>query len=224
MTESIIQPQMFKLPGLTRDIVLFFNLQHFMTFHKRVNGTAIKSFGPAKRFQWQNGHRTLTALGGMIGAPLTILIIEMAMASGAETIYSYGSAGSTGAETLTIGELVTPENGYDETGICRDYGNSEPFQPIVPYFSVRTCRAITSVNSFFRLAPENVERYRKSGIQLIDMEAAPLNCVINKLGKTFRPLFVVSDRVSTTMEWENGGNSDSFKEGFESGLNLIAEI
>ncbi|MBT4092197.1 MAG: hypothetical protein HOE30_27220 [Deltaproteobacteria bacterium] len=224
MTDSIIQPDMFKLPGLTKEIVLFFNLQHFMFFHRRVIGSKIKSFGPAKRFHWENGPKKITALGGMIGAPLAVLIAEFAMASGAEVIYSFGSAGSTGEEQLEIGELISPLNGYDETGICADYEASNPVQKFTPYFDVKTCHAITSVNSFFRLTRPNINRYRASQIQLIEMEASPLNCVINRLGNRYHPLFVISDRVTPALEWENGGDTDEFKSGFELGLDLLTGI
>jgi len=215
---------MFTLPRLTEEIVLFFNMQHFMRFHQRVNGSKIKSFGPAKRFQWESDSKKVTALGGMIGAPLAVLISEMAMASGAEVIYSYGSAGSVAEEPLEIGELIFPLRGYDETGICNDYEAPEPIQTFTSFFNVRSCEAINSVNSFFRLTGSNIDRYRSSKIQLIDMEAAPLNWVINRLGNKYHPLLVVSDRVTPALEWENGGDTDGFKTGFELGLELLTGI
>lgn len=224
MTESIIQPEMFALPELTKEIVLIFNFHHFKIFHRRVDGSKIKSFGPVRQFHWENGSKKVTALGGMIGAPLAVLVTEIAMVSGAEVIYSFGSAGSTGEAPLEIGELITPENGYDETGICSDYEALSPIQNFNPYFDVKSCQAINSVNSFFRLTRLNIKRYRKLKIQLIDMEASPLNCVINRLGNRYHPLFVISDRVTPDLKWENGGQSDQFKTGFELGLDLIASI
>lgn len=224
MNESVIQPGMFKLPGLTKEIIIFFNLQHFMMFHKRVDGSRIKSFGPARRYQWEGRSGLMTALGGMIGAPLAVMIAEMAMVSGTEKIYAFGSAGSTGAEKFKIGEAVVPGITYDETGICRDYEQPESYQPLSSFFDVRRCRAIVSVNSFFRLTRPNLERYRTSNIQLIDMEAAPLNCVLNQRNKRFQPLFVVSDQVSDSLEWQNGGGSDAFRQGLEIGLDLMAKI
>ncbi len=224
MTDSLIRPEMFTLPSLTKKIVLFFNLRHFMLFHRIVDGSRIKSFGPAKRFQWENDSEKVTALGGMIGSPLAVLVSEMAMASGAEVIFSYGSAGSVGEEPLEIGELISPLKGYDETGICNDYKAPQPIQKFTSFFDVKSCEAITSVNSFFRLTRSNIERYQKSNIQLIDMEAAPLNWVINRLGNRYHPLFVISDRVTAGLEWENGGDSDGFQTGFELGLNLLGGI
>ncbi|MFH2132150.1 MAG: hypothetical protein ABIK68_17365 [bacterium] len=224
MTDSIIRPEMFNLPGLTKEVVLFFNLQHFWNFHRRVNGTKIKSYGPAKRFQWENGSKTATALGGMIGAALAVLIAELAVSSGAEVFYSFGTAGSTGEETLEIGELVFPLTGYDETGICRDYNITSPSLEFTPYFQVRPCRAICSVNSFFRLTPSKVSQYRESKIQLVDMEASPLNCVITGLGMRYHPLFIVSDKVTPDLKWVNGGEKTGFNKGFELGLDLLADI
>ena len=224
MTESVIRPEMFKLPGLTREVVIFFNLGYFKLFHKRVNGSKIKNFGPARRFQWEGRSSKITALGGMIGAPLAALIVELAMASGAKVIYSYGSAGSVGDETNSIGDLVVPEIGFDETGICNDYSDKRPHQVFSPCFSVQTCRAITSVNSFFRLTRQNIRRYRESDIQLIDMEAAPLHSITTLQGNSFHPLFVVSDRVSPSFEWENGSDRKTFKQGLESGMEMIAQL
>lgn len=224
MTESIIQPKMFKLPPLDQTVVLFFNLQHFRMFHNRVSGSKIKSFGPARRFQWKGKEGNITALGGMIGAPLAVMIAELALSSGAEKLYAFGSAGSTSDETVTIGELVVPERGYDETGICRDYMDTSDFQRLQSQFDVQRCRAITSVNSFFRLTRQNIERYRKESIQLIDMETTPLHCAITKHNKSFYPLFVISDQVSADFKWENGGAQKLFKQGIEAGLDLLAEL
>lgn len=221
---SLIQPEMFDLPELTQTVLLFFNLGHFKRFHARVDGGGIRNFGPARQFQYNGATAEITVLGGMIGAPLAAIVTEMALAAGAETIYAFGSAGSTGRTALVPGELVIPQIGYDETGMCRDYEDRSDFQTIKPCFDVRPCRAIVTVNSFFRLTPLKVESYRKANIELIDMEAAPLNCIVTRRNKCFSPLFFISDRVSDDYRWENASRSEAAQAGLNAGLDLLCDI
>ncbi len=212
---------MFKLPTVQQDGILFFILQHFYMFHKLVNGSKIKSYGPAKKFTFEKNDRKTTVLGGMIGAPLAVLIAENAMASGMKHLKSFGTAGWLSDKNQEIGTLVNPKKGKDETGMVKDYAGQSDYTTFECRPGITTCTGIVSVNSFFRLTINKVKQYQEQQIEAIDMEAVPLNHVISCYGGTYQPLFVISDKVSKDFEWENGSRSDQFLKGLEEGLNIL---
>lgn len=224
-SSSIIQPGYFKLPRLEKEVYLFFILNHFYQFHDMVKGANVSSFGPAKRFDFEKNGQQCSALGGFIGAPLAVIIVENAMVSGATTFYSFGTAGSIGNAAIEIGEQHLPQKGYDRTGMILDYGGEKPETDFQLDESRFTCNAIVSVNSFYRLTPERLEEYRSNKIDLIDMEAAPLNYVIQSKGATFYPTFIVSDKVNDEYKWHYEKNTSRFKSAIENGLaSLLTEI
>ncbi len=222
MAEILINPSMFKLPTLEKNGILFFILQHFYMFHKLVGGSKIKSYGPAKRFWFEKDGKKITVLGGMIGAPLAVIIAENAMASGMKTLKSFGTAGWVGSEDRAIGSLVNPVKGKDETGMIKDYAGQSNNTTFDCRPEISVCKNIVTVNSFFRLTVDKVKQYRKEQIEIIDMEAVPLNHVVTCSGRTYQPLFVISDKVDKDFNWKNGSKSDQFFKGLEEGLNLLA--
>jgi len=222
MDKAIIHPSVFKLPPLEKSGILFFILQHFYMFHNLVNGSKIKSYGPAKRFSFEKDGRKISVLGGMIGAPLAVIVVEIAMASGMKHFRSFGTTGWVSDKKQTIGALVNPAKGKDETGMIKDYGGQSDYTTFECRPGVTVCENIVTVNSFFRLTNNKIGQYRKQQIEIIDMEAVPLNHVILNSGGTYQPLFVVSDRVDEEFKWENGSRSDQFLSGLNEGLNLLA--
>ncbi|MCP4752458.1 MAG: nucleoside phosphorylase [Proteobacteria bacterium] len=224
MIEPIIKPSMFNLPKLTEKIILFFSLRHFYLFRELVGGSKVKSFGPSKRFTWELNKVPVTAVGGMIGAPLAAIAVENAAASGGRRFFSFGSAGWIGENEREIGELTIPENGMDETGISENYGSDTIFTSFDRRHDVTPCSGIVSVNSFYRLTVEKVKAYRSRQVELIDMEASPLNYVVSCLDGTYCPLFIISDRVESGFQWQNGSESAAFERGLEKGLKLLTSI
>ena len=145
MNEAIINPAMFKLPKLEKDIILFFILKHFYMFQELVAGSKIKSYGPAKRFSFEHKGKLHSVLGGMIGAPLAVINVENAIASGGRNFSSFGTAGWIGETQREIGSLVVPEKGMDETGIIRDYEGADDLTSFNPKPGLPTCNGIVTV-------------------------------------------------------------------------------
>jgi len=222
MTELIIKPTMFNLPQLTDEIILFFNLQDFYLFRSIYGGSKVKSFGPAKRFSIELNHTVKTVLGGMIGAPLSMIILENAIASGAKKVCAFGSTGYLGLEQREIGDIVVPAFGKDETGMTNDYGADHQAEFLFKNpFDILPCQGIVSVNSFYRLSKDKVKTYRQKKIELIDMEATPMSYVAAEFGCDYFPVFVISDQIDKNYQWYNGTKSEKYKTGVENGMRMI---
>jgi hypothetical protein len=222
MSLSIIQPGKLGFPEVSDTLLLFFNLRHFHIFRELVKGGRIRSFGPSKRFQWERVSGPVTVLGGMIGAPLAVLIAEAACAAGGRRFYSFGTTGWIGTEIRDIGTLIVPEKGCDETGMIKDYGGSHQEVMFDRYWDTAMVSGIVSVNSFFRLTPSNIDRYRRRNLALIDMEAVPLQFVLNSLGSWYSPLLLISDKVEGNDHWVYDPRSRALAAGLEKGLNLLS--
>lgn len=209
----LILPADFKLPPLQSRVFLFFMLNHFYRFHEMMSGGKIKSFGPAKRFNFTFQQEACTALGGFIGAPLAAITLENAIASGGRTFHAFGTAGWVGVGETPIGQTVQPTFGLDETGIVKDYDGKEPLIHFTSPAPDKRQIGTVSVNSFYRLTPSNLLRYRQQKIDLIEMEAAPLSFIAAQKGASYQPVFVVSDGITPENTWKNGALSTEFNEG-----------
>jgi hypothetical protein len=143
------------------------------------------------------------------------------MVSGGKAFKSFGTAGYIGTGKIDIGEVHRPATGWDETGMIRDYGGQDKLTAFNYPDLHPTCRGIVSVNSFYRLTPDNLARYRRQEIDIIDMEAAPLNHVITGKGATFQPLFVISDKINPDLSWHYQNKSERLDTGIEIGLHQL---
>ncbi|MCG8336544.1 MAG: hypothetical protein MJE63_18710 [Proteobacteria bacterium] len=223
MAQSLIKPEHFTLPKLNENIFLFFIQHHLYLFHELVEGGKIKSYGPAKRFDFTCQGKDCTALGGFIGAPLAVIILENAIHSGGKYIKGFGTAGCVGSHSIDIGEVHRPAEAVDETGMIRDYGGDETITQLNYQNHQPSCRRIVTVNSFYRLTEVKLEQYKTQNIDLIDMEAAPLDFVSRSKGVRYDPLFVVSDKINPDHTWQYENKSAKFMAGIEMGLKQLLD-
>lgn len=217
----LIQPSDFRLPSLHSRVFLFFILNHLHQFHEMVNGTKMKSFGPARRFNFMIDQTPCSALGGFIGAPLAAIILENAIASGGKDFHAFGTAGWLGNEEAPIGKTFQPTYGLDETGMIKDYAGRNSLIHFADTAPDTRQIGTVSVNSFYRLTPSNLNRYREQKIELIEMEATPLHFIATQKGATYQTSFVVSDSINKENSWQNGSLSTEFKEGLNNGLKQL---
>jgi uridine phosphorylase len=190
----------------------------FFPFHDLVKGGKIKSYGPARRFSFTCEGKACSALGGFIGAPIAAIIVENALVSGGKHFKAFGTAGWIGLHPTEIGALHFPAKGWDKTGMITDYGCSDRETTFVYDNRRPTCDFVVSVNSFYRLTPDHLESYQNREFNLIDMEAAPLNHILTDRGASYKPHFVISDRIDEDHKWFDGSGSNALKEGVETGL------
>ena len=219
--QLLISPQSFNPPKTNHDVVLIYNLNYFFRFRELVNGTKVKSFGPSKRFSFGIDSKSVTVLGGLIGAPLAAIAVEQACAYEPKQFLAFGTAGWIGTQKVIVGDLFSPSFGIDYTGLAAEYGATSTKTKFHHLCKVSNCQGIASRNGFFSLDSKIIDQYRGEKIDLIDMEAAPL-LFLTKLRKSqFQPLFVVSDVISKDNQWFNGTELPSFKTGIEKGMELL---
>lgn len=224
MSQLIIQPSKFPLPKVAEHVVLFFSLQHLFQFREITGGSKIKSFGPAKRFDFVYEDKPVTALGGMIGAPHTVMNVEHAIHAGGRNFLSFGSAGWIGDEPRPIGDLVSPEIGLDTTGMTQDYEGNSSLSRFDPLPRIPRCNKVVTVNSVYRLTHERLDSYRHQQVDLIDMESAPLNYIVPKMGGSYRALFIISDRVEQNYQWSHGFDSINLNQGMKQAMKMIPSL
>ena len=80
-----------------------------------------------------------------------------------------------------------------------------------------------TVNSFYRLTEKKLEHYKAQNIELIDMEAAPLDFVCRSKGVEYEPLFVVSDKINPDHTWQYETKNSRLTAGIETGLKQLLE-
>jgi len=220
----IIRPSEFPLPTVEEHVILFFNLQHLFQFKELVQGSKIRSFGPSKRFSFTYNGVVITAIGGMISAPLAVMTVEHVLQAGGRKILSFGSAGWIAQEPRSIGTLITPNVGLDTTGMSLDYDVQSTVAPFKKFTGIATCEKIVSVNSVYRLSIAKVDEFRRDMVDMVDMESAALNQIIPSIGGEYRALFVISDRVESDYTWNNGFNSLALQQGVNQALGMLPTL
>lgn len=218
----LISPSDYNLPKLSPKAIVFFNLQHLFMFKEMVKGGKIKSYGPAKRFSYDFNGETITAIGGMIGAPLAVLNVENMISGGTRNILTFGSAGWLNKKSIPFGTVFSPNACVDETGMASDYGSpSQHIGITTAPNNIPVCGKIVSINSFYRTSLKKVEAYREQQIDLIDMEAAPLHYIVPVLKGNLRSIFIISDQFCPSGKWQNGMRTTEYQAGVESNLQKL---
>jgi hypothetical protein len=224
MKQAIITPSSFHLPTINEYVILFFNLQYLYQFKELIGDGKIKPFGPSRYFNFTSQGIKITAIGGLIGAPLAVLTVENAIQKGGRRFLSFGSAGWLADKPEEIGQVLMPRRGIDTTGISADYENEQTTMSFENYQKIKSCNAVVSVNSVYRLTPEKVIDFRSKKIDLIDMESAPLNQVILQLDGIYYPVFVISDRIEKDFTWSNGFANPLLQESIKTTLPILPDL
>ena len=194
---------------------------HFYLFHEFVQGSKIKSFGPVKRFNFESGEKRVSVLGGMIGAPLALMTLENAVASGAKEFLAFGTAGLLKEPTPGVPILFSPAWGIDETSLVLNYGGVAGRTGLNPFEDLRVEEGLVSVNSPYLLNRDKLRDYLENDIAYIDMEMVPLAYLARERGCRLFPLLLISDRIEKDENWLNESGSREFKAGLDQGLSLL---
>ncbi|MDX2471465.1 MAG: hypothetical protein QNL04_12905 [SAR324 cluster bacterium] len=192
MQKSLILPNPSDFPALQSKVICFASLGHFFGFKDFVEGSKVKSFGPSKNFTYSGGGLQISVIGGLIGAGLTMLALENAIAAGGTDFTFFGTAGFIGQGDWEAGKLVSPQKSWDETGIAGKVGIAtlDAFEPIS---GVEACSGMVSVPHFYAMTPEKLALYRGLGADLVDMEVALANLFLRSKGFGLKALIQITD-------------------------------
>ena len=131
-----------------------------------------------------------------LGAPLCVLLAELAAVLGAKKFLLAGSAGAL-AEGLSFGDRVLCRGAYSEEGTSRHYVSEEYFPAcgfdVLSALPVKAAGDSWTTDAFFRETKASVQAYREKGCLTVEMEASALFAFAKSRGFEAGAVFVISD-------------------------------
>ena len=144
--------------------------------------------------------------GPVTGAPAAALAAEFLIMLGCREIVCFGICGSIHGR-FRIGGAVIPTGAVPEDGASRLYLPDRELFATDPELSATVRRAAEdagleprparawTTDAFFRETPEKVERYRRAGCRVVDMELSALSAVCACRGAHLAALWIISDEL-----------------------------
>lgn len=131
-----------------------------------------------------------------LGAPLCVVLAEMAAALGTENFILLGSAGALN-ENLTFGDRVLCRGAFCDEGTARHYFDGEYIpadkMPALCDLPVKAEGDTWTTDALFRETLSAVRHYDKKGCLTVDMEASALFAFAKARGLKASAVFVISD-------------------------------
>ncbi len=155
-----------------------------------------------------------TVISGALGAPAAALALEPLVASGAKDIILLGFCGSL-SERLAIGDFVSVAGAYSDEGTSKHYRPKR--SAFLPSASLRgeveeALRAsglefktgkIVSTDTPYRETRSWLEKSRRRGAELVDMETSAVFALALSCGVRAASLQIVSDELGSG-RWKSG--------------------
>jgi uridine phosphorylase len=157
---------------------------------------------------------------GAVGAPLTAICMEELMASGVRDFLMLGIGGSL-RDDYPIGAIVCATKALAEEGTSRAYfAKKRTFLPAPDLkrgLQARLTRSglayepgvVVTTDAVYRETPSWLERNRRRGACLVDMETSAVLAVAEHHHRRAAALLVVSDELFTG-SWRNGIDDPRF--------------
>ncbi|HIH01882.1 TPA: nucleoside phosphorylase [Thermoplasmata archaeon] len=150
------------------------------------------------------------------GAPASGMMMEEAIAAGAENILMLGLAGSISPK-VRMGDLVIPTWAIREEGLSYHYLRPEVVPRPSPKLLGRLRSALEGVphheagvwttDAVFREVPSKLRRYAKAGALVVEMECSALMAIAKYRKVEFAALMTITDE-TFGREWRPGFDKD----------------
>lgn len=131
-----------------------------------------------------------------LGAPLCVILAEMAAALGAENFILIGSAGALN-ENLTFGDRVLCRGAFCDEGTGRHYFDGEYISadkmPVLSVLPVKAEGDTWTTDALFMETSSAAAYYAEKGCLTVDMEASALFAFAKARGLKAAAMFVISD-------------------------------
>ena len=165
---------------------------------------------------------TFTAVGPFIGAPYSVMLLEMLIARGAREIVVFGWCGSLSSD-VRIGDIVVPKGAFADEGTSKHY-HREGDCPVMASPQLRgrieavfsdqgqCCHEgnIWTTDAIYRETPERVGFYQRRQALAVEMEMSALFSVGRFRGVDVAGVLVVSDELSS-LQWRPGFTDRRFR-------------
>lgn len=181
----------------------------------------------------------VAVVGPMLGAPYAVMILETLIAWGVRKVIFWGWCGAVGHQ-VKIGDILIPTGAIVDEGTSQHYSDhkSEPNNPW-PEPSKEILAEIDTVgeslpvslhhglvwttDAVYRETGEKIRYYQKKDVLAVDMETSALFSVARFRKVALGGILVVSDELST-LQWNPGFNSESFKQGRKAALEMVKRL
>ena len=219
-------------PGWPQTAIITFTLVEFEIVRKLM--------GPYNEKKTHMGFiRTLVGekmilVGPMVGAPLTILVMERLAAMGMKTFISIGSCGSLDP-SLKIGDVFLPVTALSEEGTSAHYpldaGEPEADIRLIERLSdALTARDVAhkkgrvwTTDAPYRETKEKIIQHAADGVMAVDMEASALMTVACFHELAWAGVMVVSDELEPD-DHRMGFGSPELLEGLKKSAGSIMDL
>ncbi len=200
-------------------------------------GHLVSETGPNPVWQLDVGGVPVAVLQPGVGAPLAAYYLEVLVARGVRTAVACGGAGAL-LPDLVLGHAVVVDSARRDEGTSLHYHPPGPVldldpEPVAALVSTLERRGVPHVvgrawttDAIFRETRARVERRRREGCSVVEMECAALAAVARYRGAGFGQLLLAGDTLAGD-EWDERGwmsAADARRRIFELALEAVAGL
>lgn len=158
------------------------------------------------------GPKTLGIYRTTMGAPMTVALMEEAIAMGAKKFVFFGSCGTLD-RNIPAGHLIVPEAAYRDEGTSYHYipvaagdyievKTAEKTASIIEALGLQTLRtSVWTTDGLYRETRRNMEARRREGCQVVDMECSAIMAVAAYRGVEAYQFLYAEDNLDA-IEWD----------------------
>lgn len=169
-----------------------------------------------------------------IGAPVVTAILEEMVALGIQRYMSIGTAGAL-AKDLDIGDVVVCDRAIRDEGVSHHYLPPAKYAHADPELTWRLEQALGeaglaprrgtswTIDAPYRETVAEARHYQAEGVLTVEMEAAALFAVAERLKVPLATAFTISDSLADLV-WAPHFSSDLTREGLEKLYRVALEV
>ena len=181
----------------------------------------------------------VAVVGPMLGAPYAVMILETLIAWGVRKVIFWGWCGAVGHQ-VKIGDILIPTGAIIDEGTSQHYSDHkskpdnpwpEPAEEILAKIDT-VCESLPAslhhglvwtTDAVYRETGEKIRYYQERDVLAVDMETSALFSVARFRKIALGGILVVSDELST-LQWNPGFNSASFKKGRKAAFEMVKRL
>ncbi len=181
----------------------------------------------------------VAVVGPMLGAPYAVMILETLIAWGVRKVIFLGWCGAVGHQ-VKIGDILIPTGAIVDEGTSQHYSDHKskpdnpwpkPSEEILAQIDA-VCESLAAslhhglvwtTDAVYRETGAKIKYYQERDVLAVDMETSALFAVAHFRKIALGGILVVSDELST-LQWNPGFNSATFKQGRKAALDMVKRL
>jgi len=188
---------------------------------------------------YYNEPSNAAVVGPILGAPYAAMILETLIAWGVRKVIFWGWCGAVGYQ-VKIGDILIPTGAIVDEGTSQHYSDPKS-KPVTPWpepsekilagidalcedFPANFHHGLVwTTDAVYRETGEKIRYYQERDVLAVDMETSALFSVARFRKVALGGILVVSDELST-LQWNPGFNTASFKQGRKAALEMVKRL